>query len=333
MAFDFEKAFGADYSFILDHLFSKQSHIAVTGASGWLGRATLELFSALYGDEFNQRVSGYGSREQQIVLADGRTVSVRPLAEITHRHTQHTLYLFHFAFLTKDKVGGYSDDEYIRLNKVIQGLVVQVLNQSQVKAVLLSSSGAVYDYLNDSNRDESANLYGRLKYEDELRFQEICRKADIKLLIPRIFNLSGPYINKLNAYALSSIIANVIARENVLIRANKPVFRSYIYILDLLLICIRMMFSERFENIVCFDTVGDETVEVGELAEKVCKLLDASDLTVERPNIVHGEADSYLGNEQPIKEIIKGFEFPVTGLDRQILETAEYIRNLSKCSG
>ncbi|CAD6873764.1 NAD-dependent epimerase/dehydratase family protein [Methylomonas fluvii] len=333
MAFNFEKAFGADYRFIVDRLLSKQAHIAVTGASGWLGRATLELFSALYGGEFNQRVSAYGSREQQIVLADGRTVSVRPLAEITHRHTQHNLYLFHFAFLTKDKVGGYTDDEYIRLNRDIQGLVIQVLKQSQVKAVLLSSSGAVYDYLNDSNRDKSANLYGRLKYEDELLFQEICSKSDIKLLIPRIFNLSGPYINKLNAYALSSIIANVIARENVLIRANKPVFRSYIYILDLLLICIRMMFSERFGKIVCFDTVGDETVEVGELAEKVCKLLDATDLTVERPNMIHGESDSYLGNEQPIKDIIKGFEFPVTGLDRQILETAEYIRNLNKCSG
>ncbi|MDX8128393.1 NAD(P)-dependent oxidoreductase [Methylomonas sp. EFPC1] len=333
MAFDFKKAFGADYPFILDNLFSKQSHIAVTGASGWLGRATLELFSALYGDEFNLRVSAYGSREQQIVLADARTVSVRPLVEITHRHTQHTLYLFHFAFLTKDKVGGYTDDEYIRLNRAIQGLVTQVLEQSQVKAVLLSSSGAVYDYLNDSNRDESANLYGRLKYEDELLFQEICSKSDIKLLIPRIFNLSGPYINKLSAYALSSIIANVVARENVLIRANKPVFRSYIYILDLLLICIRLMFSERFENIVCFDTVGDETVEVGELAEKVCKLLNAADLTVERPNMINGEPDSYLGNEQPIKDIIKGFEFPVTGLDRQILETAEYIRNLNTCSG
>jgi nucleoside-diphosphate-sugar epimerase len=332
MAFNFEKALGADYRFILDSLFSTASHIAVTGASGWLGRAALELFSSLYGDEFNERVSAYGSRAQQIVLADGRTVSVRPLLEITHRHTQHNVYLFHFAFLTKDKVGGYTDDEYIRLNKDIQNLVIQFLEQSQVKAVLLSSSGAVYDYLNDSNRDGSANLYGRLKYEDELLFQEICNKSDIKLIVPRIFNLSGPYINKLNAYALSSIIANVVAGESVLIRANKPVFRSYIYILDLLLICIRMMFSERFEKIVCFDTVGDEMVEVGELAEKVCKLLNATDLTVERPNMIHGEADSYLGNERPIKDIIKGFEFPVTGLDRQILETAEYIRNLNKCS-
>ncbi|CAD6879884.1 hypothetical protein [Methylomonas albis] len=333
MPFNFEKAFGADYRFILDCLFSKQSHIAVTGASGWLGRAALELFSALYGDEFNGRVSAYGSREQQIILDDGRTVSVRPLTEIIHRHTQHDIYLFHFAFLTKDKVGGYTDDEYIRLNNDIRSLVMQVLKQSQVKAVLLSSSGAVYDYLNDSNRDKSANLYGRLKYEDELLIEEICNKYDIKLLIPRIFNLSGPYINKLSAYALSSIITNVVAGENVVIRANKFVFRSYIYILDLLLLCIRMMFSERFEKIVRFDTVGDETVEVGELAVKVCKLLDVADLTIERPNIIGDEADSYLGNEQPIKEIIKGFEFPVTGLDRQILETAEYIRNLSKCSG
>ncbi|MDT4291137.1 NAD(P)-dependent oxidoreductase [Methylomonas sp. MO1] len=333
MAFNFEKAFGADYRFILDCLFSEQGHIAVTGASGWLGRATLELFSALYGDEFNGRVSAYGSREQQIILDDGRTVSVRPLAEITHQHTQHNVYLFHFAFLTKDKVGGYTDEEYIRLNKDIQNVVLQLLKQSRVKAVLLSSSGAIYDFLNDSNRDKSANLYGRLKYEDELCFDEVCNKYDIKLLIPRIFNLSGPYINKLSAYALSSIIANVVAGESVLIRANKLVFRSYIYILDFLLLCIRLMFSESFEKIVRFDTLGDETVEVGELAERICKLLNATDLKIERPDIIEDQTDSYLGNEQPIKDIIKGFEFPVTGLDRQILETAEYIRNLNKCSG
>ncbi|MCQ8118175.1 NAD-dependent epimerase/dehydratase family protein [Methylomonas rosea] len=330
MAFNFEKAFGADYQFILDCLFSEQSHIAVTGASGWLGRATLELFSALYGDEFNERVSAYGSREQQITLADGRTVFVRPLVEVTHRHTQYDIYLFHFAFLTKDKVGGYTDDEYIRLNRDIQNLVLQLLKQSRVKAVLLSSSGAVYDFLNDSNRDKSANLYGRLKYEDELCFEEICNKYDIKLLIPRIFNLSGPYINKLSAYALSSIIANVVAEENVLIRANRPVFRSYIYILDLLLLCIRLMFSESFEKVVRFDTLGDETVEVGELARRICKLLNATDLKIERPNIIDDETDSYLGNEHPIKDIISGFGFSVTGLDRQILETAEYIRKLNK---
>jgi nucleoside-diphosphate-sugar epimerase len=330
MPFNFEKAFGADYRFILDCLFSKQSHIAVTGASGWLGRATLELFSALYGDEFNGRVSAYGSREQQIILDDGRTVSVRPLTEIIHRHTQHDVYLFHFAFLTKDKVGGYTDDEYIRLNNDIRSLVMQVLKQSQVKAVLLSSSGAVYDYLNDSNRDKSANLYGRLKYEDELLFEEICNKYDIKLLIPRIFNLSGPYINKLSAYALSSIITNVVAGENVVIRANKLVFRSYIYILDLLLLCIRLMFSESFEKIVRFDTLGDEAVEVGELAERICKLLNAIDLKIERSNIIDDETDSYLGNEHPIKDIISGFGFSVTSLDRQILETAEYIRKLNK---
>ena len=101
-------------------------------------------------------------------------------------------------------------------------------SKAKLKSILYSSSGAIY---NDHD------LYGILKKEDELYFQDLATRIGAQIIIPRIFNLAGPYINKCHSYALSNLIMQFIDHKKAIIQANRPVYRSYIHILDLFKIC------------------------------------------------------------------------------------------------
>ena len=61
--------------------------VFMTGGSGWLGRATLEMLeSAFPGPEFSQRVVAFGSRARPLTLRSGRQVLLLAQAEEEPRH-------------------------------------------------------------------------------------------------------------------------------------------------------------------------------------------------------------------------------------------------------
>src|SRR3546814_6634957 len=76
--------------------------IVLTGASGWLGRATSDLLQNALGDAFAERVFCFGSRQAELRLSETQLIMQRPLADLIKLPYQPT-YLLHFAFLTKDR--------------------------------------------------------------------------------------------------------------------------------------------------------------------------------------------------------------------------------------
>jgi nucleoside-diphosphate-sugar epimerase len=73
-----------------------------------------------------------------------------------------------------------------------------------------------------------------LKLRDEAHFARLAAEKGIPLALIRVFNLAGPYINKVNTYALSSIILDVLRGGPVTLRASHPVIRSYVSIFDVI---------------------------------------------------------------------------------------------------
>lgn len=299
----------------------------ITGATGWLGRALAEMLRRVLGEKFAERVILCGSREQSMTLGDGTVVAIHELSEASRLLDGRPALLFHFAFLTKDRVGSLSDQEYVERNRVISGMVASLVEEGNVSGVMLASSGAVYDHLHGGKRDAAASLYGRLKAEDESRFEKVCGARNVRLVAPRIFNLSGPCMNKFDAYALSAIVVDVLKGGPIRLRADKRVLRSYFYIGDLFELCMRCLIDESMQGTaIRFDTVGNETIEVGELAERIRAVLNQPSMPIERPALKTDSEDRYIGDPSGLNALLARYDIAPLALDAQIAKTVDYIR-------
>ena len=118
-----------------------EHRIVLTGASGWLGRATLDLLQDALGDDFRQRVFCFGSKQADVRLYDTQIITQQPLADLHTLSSQPTL-LLHFAFLTKDRAEKMPPADYRAANRRIRQSVLDALDVIGVEAAFLASSGA-----------------------------------------------------------------------------------------------------------------------------------------------------------------------------------------------
>lgn len=179
------------------------ARVLVTGATGWLGRAALEMLTQAFPDTWARRVRCFGSHASSIRLRTGVELTQQPLAKMRELPVQPSV-LLHFAYLTREKVADMPVADYVATNRAITQQTLDAAAAIGVERVFMTSSGAVYAAL-DRPQDPDPNLlYGRLKLEDEQALQAFAEQHPlVRVLIARLFNLSGPYINKLHSYALA----------------------------------------------------------------------------------------------------------------------------------
>ena len=91
----------------------------------------------------------------------------------------------------------------------------------------MSSTGAVY---------KSEDLYSVNKQLEENFYIEYSKKFNFSLDVARIFACIGPYYNKHDFYAFSSFMNKAIKGETIIIKSLREVYRSYIYIPNLILV-------------------------------------------------------------------------------------------------
>jgi nucleoside-diphosphate-sugar epimerase len=310
-------------------------HYVVTGANGWLGRATLAVLRHALGDECTARVTALGSRPGTVALDDGFQLPVAPLLGWTPPPGVR-LCVCHYAFLTMDKVQGMDSAAYVAANEAIRAAVLGWIERGAVAAALVPSSGAVYDYLRGvadpalaAARPPAAVLYGRLKVEDEQAFAAACARHGVPLVLPRVFNLAGPGINKYGAYALASFIDQLQAGGDIAINARRPVLRSYYYIGDLLELCLGLLLRGGLPAPHTFDTAADETVELEALARRVAAVLSSSAGPRRAPLDPDAQADRYVGDRQAIAALEQALGVRPLDLDAQIAATAAYMKRIT----
>lgn len=299
-----------------------EHRIVLTGASGWLGRATLDLLQDALGDDFRQRVFCFGSKQADVRLYDTQIITQQPLADLHTLSSQPTL-LLHFAFLTKDRAEKMPPADYRAANRRIRQSVLDALDVIGVEAAFLASSGAAR-FAADVLATPAMQLYGALKLEDEEAFAAWAEKKGKKLALARIFNLSGPHINKLPSYALSSFIVDALAGGPVVVRAPSDVRRGYVAIRELMSLVFALLLDQRRE-VVRFDSGGDD-IELGGLAAMIAS---QEGCTVERPSRDDGRADVYLGDGRGYQRLLDQYGIDRVSLADQIAETAEYLKRTS----
>ncbi len=297
----------------------------VTGAGGWLGRATLELLDAALGIEMEARVRAYASAAREVTLASGRRLHILPLTAL-RESVNAPAFVYHYAYLGKEKVAELGPERFKAVNREINERVASYCSSLESGAFFFASSGAAY-FATGSGVDTDREPYGQSKIEDEIRFLGLDRPA-FPVTACRIFNMTGPHINKVNTYALSSILNDVIAGRTISIRSAKPVFRSFVHVRDVIEVATSLLLDERHLRMP-YDASSTRIVEVEELARLCAALLGRPDLPVTRPPLDESAFDRYVGDGAAFEGLAKGVGVGLVSLESQIIDTARYLKALS----
>jgi UDP-glucuronate decarboxylase len=294
--------------------------IVITGSSGWLGMATLELLHEALGSAVTDRVRCYGSAEKALALRAGLKIEQRPLRELRQLEREPT-FLMHLAFLTKDRAESMDEAAYRQANRALSGIVLDALDHIGVDGLFIASSGAARSAEDDAAAP-AMRLYGSLKKEDENSFSQWAELQRKTAVIARIFNLSGPYINKHTAYALAAFINNALASEPIVVRAPMPVVRSYVAIRELMSLVLAVLLDDPKEA-VRFDTAG-AALDLKDVAQIVSAAV--RDVPVERAALQSDRADIYVGEAEPYRSLLDRYGIEAVNIDQQVRETADYLR-------
>ena len=295
---------------------ASEARIVITGAGGWIGRATLDLLHAALGNRLATRVHCFGSNARTLALSTGITINQRPLSDLVALAPAPTI-LLHLAFLTKDRAEEMDEPAYRAANRAIDDQVLAALDPIGTRAVFVASSGAAAS----TNPAAAMQLYGALKREQERRFADWAAAGERRAIVTRIFNLSGPHINKQSSYALSAFILDALAGGPIRIRAPHRVIRSYVAIRELMSLVFALLLDGG-KGVTRFDSGGAE-VEMRAIAEAVAARV--GNVAITRPPLDAATVDDYRGDGAAYAALLGHHRIPPVPFDRQVAETVEYL--------
>ena len=292
--------------------------IAVTGATGWLGRVTLDILREALGPEgVERRVSAYASRARRV---DG--IDVRALPTLRDADPAPDVIL-HYAFARRELVAEQGLEPYVTGNLEVSLHVLAALSRGGVRGFFYTSSGAVYDAAGGLETDLRANPYGALKHLDELAFAAACRTAGTGCAIARVFNVSGPHLAKPRLFALGDLVLRAQAGEPLVVKARHPVRRSFVAAADVAALGLSLALAGED---ACFDTAGERVVELGELAELVREHVADATLPIRRDYDPRAAAHEYVGQAGEMTALARRHDLPLASLEQQIRDTAAGMR-------
>jgi len=268
--------------------------LAITGATGWLGAALAEMALRAGLTPENGRLRLFGARSRPVRFAGGQDLPVEALEGARPLEGDGWL-VAHFAFLGKERTVDLSPEAFSAANDAVLTQVQALLAGTTAARVIFASSGAAYSPLGGMVRTLVESPYGYLKVLHEKALTDWCRSHGFPLVIPRVFNVGGPHGNKLGLYAMSSLIQAAMQGGPLVIKAKRPVFRSYVHVEELMAVLCDLAVRAELEETLVFDTGGREVVEVGDLAGMIAERFNLDRSTIERDYDPGQPEDWYVG--------------------------------------
>ena len=298
--------------------------IVLTGASGWIGTAMLAHLAHRLGEGWQERVRLFGSSARSLGGPTG-DLSVRPLSEISGADVRDAIVV-HLAYLTKEKSDQGSETAFALTNQAIDDCVLRAIAQAAPRAVFVASSGAAT--LAADGRDR--HPYGLAKLDQERRFLEAAKAQGFPLLVGRIFNLAGPYINKVESYAIGAFATQALLGGMIRIDARVPVFRSFLHVDDLCAIVIGAGLA-RLDRARPIDLCGAEILEMGDLAARVAAAV-GGEIPIVRQQVDVSRPSIYLGAATDTKVLAMSLDLPIRSFDQQVRDTISFVAKLHNVS-
>ncbi len=160
----------------------------------------------------------------------------------------------------------------------------------------------------------------KLKRDQEARFADWAEGAAGRAVIARIFNISGPYINKARSYALAAFIQDALAGQPIAINAPHRVVRTYVAVRELMSLGFALLLDSR-KSVTRFDS-GGEPLEMQAIAAEVASQLGA--VPIHRPPVDPIKTDHYAGNGVAYRALLVDNQVEPVPFARQVSETIDF---------
>ena len=182
--------------------------------------------------------------------------------------------------------------------------------------ILYLSSGAIYgvqkkvegfkeNYLkfnkqiNFNNTSKYKIEYSYIKSKNEEIFKEFAKKFKTKVSIARCFSFTGEHLPLSSKYVLGNIIKNILNNEDIKVKSNYKVIRSYMYSDDLVKWLLKIINNSN-DNCPIFNVGSDDHISIHELANMLSKKYD---LNIDfKDKILNKKSDIYVPNIQKAKK-------------------------------
>jgi nucleoside-diphosphate-sugar epimerase len=296
--------------------------IVIVGAGGWIGKALLAgLWHVLGRDGLTSRVACFGSSARAVNLGAGRSVAQRPLEDLRQLPPMPTV-LFHLAFLTKDKIAGIAEVDYVDANRRISQTVHDALDLIEVDRLFVASSGAAR-FADDATAAYDLRLYGALKRDDERLFARWAEEAPgRRAMIMRLFSLAGPFINKHETYALANFVLDALAGRPIRVTAPMAVQRGYVAVREAMSLALAALLDGApGEPVIALDS-GGKAMELADVAQTVARRLGGR---VDRAPITRGDSNLYIPDAADYETLLTAYRLDSIGLEQAVAETAAYL--------
>jgi nucleoside-diphosphate-sugar epimerase len=287
---------------------NKDARLIITGASGWFGRTLVDqLIKA--GVPFlcigsHRRAEAFSGKQIEIFsYDDAEVLDFSPTAIVD------------FAFLTRDKRGVMSPQDYEETNRRLTDQALTLARIDSVKALVTTSSGASVHGVVDS--------YSQLKREAEERFLDETVKLDKSWVNIRPWSVSGPFIRNINGYAFSRFVHDAVFLGKISIESPRMVFRRYVDVGDLVSVAMQLALSGNFTGTI---DSGGELVELEQLAHRIFEVIQVEP-RIEVSSNKRQSVDDYFTRSAQWEVVCRNLGYEALDLDSQIKGLAKSFMN------
>jgi len=277
-------------------------NFVVFGSTGWIGKNFIKYLS-----EQKCNIFLFSHKSHKKIHINGLTYKSLPISNALDLELGNTV-LIDLAFPTREKIDILGNSEYKDQIDELQKIKKVFLEKNHISQVFLSSTGAVY---------KSEDLYSVNKQLEENFYIEYSKKFNFSLDVARIFACIGPYYNKHDFYAFSSFMNKAIKGETIIIKSLREVYRSYIYIPNLIEFFISNFLNSKIETVQIYDAIQDN-LEIRQLAKIIADTFDVNvDDNYDYKN--ENKPDKYLSNDKTLITYLKNQNINPSITEKEIL--------------
>jgi nucleoside-diphosphate-sugar epimerase len=295
--------------------------IAITGASGWLGRSAFMAIDDLRDFYPNLSVELFSHSNSSISLKDGRVLPVSSFASLPQSDFD---ILIPLAFLTREKYYSLGEVNYRIKNIEIMSVESEAIKRNPNSQVILISSGTVIRPSEAHQRDISFKEYGNLKEIQADTYRELLTNNQFSLCY--LFSCTSKDFIKTEGYAFMDLVEKALLRKDIHIKNPNSVMRKYVDLRELFTVMISSVLKGRNFEI----SSSGPLIEIGALAELMVQTLE-SDSKIYR-NAPDGKSmsDNYFSINESMNMLFEENGRSISGLPEQILNVASGFTNLSR---
>jgi nucleoside-diphosphate-sugar epimerase len=295
------------------------NRVAVVGASGWIGMALVDQIVATAPGLAPDRLRLFGSQARAMAVRS-RDLAVETLDGASSLGEGCWLVL-HAGIIGADRVENGDLGEVRRRNDAMLDQVLALAETGRTDRMVFFSSGA-------AGRPDiggpARQAYARMKLQHEAEVTAWGASTDRRVLIPRVFNLGGPYINHTHAYALGDFILQCARDGRIRIGASHRVWRTFVHVTEMARGLLHMAADGR-EADAPFDVALPRLVELDDLALAVGRALGVEPI-IERPPMILTNDDDYSGDVGRFLQVLQGRGEGLVSLDDIVADTVAYLR-------